>query len=76
MKFEQAQQIKEKQTALADFQAQSTVVNPKITNLEVYSISQEDRFAFVNFMRIVNGSIVQSQTLEFRTQLEESKEEY
>ncbi|MFT6849341.1 MAG: excinuclease ABC subunit C [Sphingobacteriales bacterium] len=75
LRFELAQQLKEKQTNLINFQTISTVVNPNLTDLEVYSISQEDRFAFVNFMRVINGSIVQSQTLEFRKKLDETKED-
>lgn len=75
LRFELAQQLKEKQTNLINFQTISTVVNPNLTDLEVYSISQEDRFSFVNFMRVINGSIVQSQTLEFRKKLDETKED-
>lgn len=71
-KFEQAQLVKEKINILEKYRSKSMIVNPKIDDIEVYSIAEEDESAFVNYLRIVNGSIVQAQTFEIRKKLDES----
>jgi excinuclease ABC subunit C len=71
-KFEQAQIIKEKINILEKYRSKSMIVNPKIDDIEVYSLAEEDETAFVNFLRIINGSIVQAQTFEIRKKLDES----
>ena len=75
MEFEKAQQIKERIEALNKHQSKSQVVNPKITDLEVYSILSDPTHAYVNFMQINDGAIVYSHTLEMKKQLDETEEE-
>ncbi len=72
MDYEQAQNIKEKIELLSNYQAKSTVVNPSITNVDVFSIISDESFAYVNFLKIMNGSIVQSHTAEIKKKLDES----
>ncbi len=75
MEFEQAQWIKNKIDALQDYQVKSTVVNPKITNVDVFSIESDDSYAYVNYMQIFHGAIVRSHTTEVKKKLEETDEE-
>ena len=72
LRFEEAEQLKLKLKALKQFQAKSTVVNPSVSDVEVYAVVGDAKSAFVNFMRIQHGAIVQGQTLEFRKRLDES----
>lgn len=75
LKFEEAQKIKEKIEILANYQAKSTVVNPSITNVDVFSILSDDEFAYVNFLKINNGAIIQSHTAEIKKKLNETDKE-
>ncbi len=75
MQFEEAQKIKEKIELLANYQARSTVVNPSITNVDVFNITSDEGFAYVNFFKIMNGSIIQSHTAEIKKKLDESDRE-
>lgn len=70
--FEMAQQYKEKLAALERFQTKSTIVNPKLSDLDVFSLVEEQNVACVNFMRIVQGSVVQSHNLEMKRGLDEA----
>ncbi len=71
-KYEEAQKIKEKIELLSNYQAKSTVVNPSITNVDVFSIISDESFAYINFLKIANGAIIQSHTIEIKKKLEES----
>ena len=73
--FENAQVVKEKYELLAKYQAKSTVVNASINNVDVFSIISDDENGFVNFLKVVNGAIVQSHTLELKKRLEEQDHE-
>jgi excinuclease ABC subunit C len=75
MHFEEAQKIKEKIEILENYQAKSTIVNPKINNLDVFSIVSDESFAYVNFLQISLGSIVRSHTLEIKKKLDETDKE-
>ena len=75
MEFEEAQKIKEKIDLLSKYQAKSTVVNPSINNVDVFSIISDEEFGYVNFFKIGNGAIIQSQTIEIRKKLEETDKE-
>ncbi|HJS01035.1 MAG TPA: excinuclease ABC subunit UvrC [Flavobacterium sp.] len=75
MRFEEAQQIKEKIEILENYQSRSTIVNPKITNLDVFSIVSDESAAYVNFLQISHGSIIRSHTLEIKKKLAETDEE-
>ena len=72
LEFEEAQKIKEKIDLLANYQSKSTVVNPSITNVDVFSIISDESFAYVNFFKITNGAIIQSHTVEIKKKLDES----
>ena len=71
MRFEEAQQIKEKIDVLENYQVKSTVVNPKISNVDVFSIISDEAFAYVNFLQLSHGSIVRSHTMEIKKKLSE-----
>ncbi|MCB0475134.1 MAG: excinuclease ABC subunit UvrC [Flavobacteriaceae bacterium] len=73
--FEEAHKIKEKIDLLANYQAKSTVVNPSVTNVDVFSIISDDSYAYINFFKVMNGAIIQSHTVEVKKKLDESDEE-
>lgn len=75
MHFEEAQKIKEKIEILENYQSRSTIVNPKITNVDVFSIVSDESAAYVNFLQISHGSIIRSHTMEIKKKLDETDEE-
>lgn len=75
LRFEEAQKIKEKIDVLENYQAKSTILNPKITNLDVFSIIADEAMAYVNFLQISHGAIVRSHTMEIKKKLEETDQE-
>ncbi len=75
MHFEEAQKIKEKIEVLENYQSRSTIVNPKITNIDVFSIVSDESAAYVNFLQISHGSIIRSHTMEIKKKLAETDEE-
>jgi len=75
MHFEEAQKIKEKIEILENYQSRSTIINPKITNIDVFSIVSDESAAFVNFLQISHGSIIRSHTMEIKKKLDETDEE-
>jgi excinuclease ABC subunit C len=75
MRFEEAQKVKEKIDVLENYQAKSTIVNPKINNVDVFSIVSDESYAYVNFLQISLGSIVRSHTLEIKKKLDETDKE-
>jgi excinuclease ABC subunit C len=72
MQFEDAQKIKEKLEVLENYQAKSTIVNPKINNVDVFTIVSDETYAYVNFLQLSYGSIIRSHTLELKKKLQES----
>lgn len=75
LKFEEAQTIKEKLDALARYKAKSTIVNPSLTNIDTFAIEIDENDAFVNFLKVTNGTISQAYTLEYKIRTDEEKEE-
>lgn len=75
LRFERAQQYKDKLEMVDRYQSRSTIVNNRIHNVDVFSIAEEGNFAFVNFLKVANGMIIQTQTIEYRKKLNESPEE-
>ena len=71
-KFEEAEEIKQRLNLLSRFQSKSTIVNPKINNIDVFSILSDDKSAYVNFLKILNGAIIQAHTLEYKKRLNET----
>jgi excinuclease ABC subunit C len=75
--FEQAHQIKEKLTAFEDYQAKSTVVSTKIQDVDVFSIAseEEEKEAYINYIKIVNGAIIHTHTQELIKNLDDEEQE-
>ena len=74
LEYEKAQSIKDKILLLNNYQAKSTIVNPKINNVDVFSIISDDYSAFVNYLKISSGAIIQAHTMEFKKKLDEAEE--
>lgn len=75
MQFEEAQKMKEKILVLEQYQSRSTIVNPKVTNVDVFSIVSDETAGYVNFLQIAHGLIIRSHTLELKKKLEETDQE-
>ena len=73
--FEEAHQYKLKLDFLQNYQSKATVVNPAIKDLDVFSIVSDENSAYLNFIKVINGTITQSQTLEVKKKLDETEEE-
>ena len=72
MNFEQAQLIKEKIEILERYRSKSTIVNPKIDNVDVLAMVNDEKVAYVNYLKVVNGAIVQAHTVELKKKLDET----
>lgn len=75
LRFEEAQQLKEKYEVIENYRAKSTVVTPMLHNIDVFSLIEDEHSAYVNYMHIGNGAIMQAYTFEYKKRLEETKEE-
>lgn len=75
MDYEEAHKLKQKIDLLLRYQSKSTVVSSSISNLDVFNIASEGNYAFVNFLKVVNGMIIQTQTIEMKKRLDETEEE-
>tara|TARA_B100001146_G_scaffold225213_1_gene247963 strand:- start:47053 stop:48840 length:1788 start_codon:yes stop_codon:yes gene_type:complete len=75
LRFEDAQRVKEKIDVLENYQVKSTVVNPKINNVDVFTVVSDESYGYVNFLQISFGSIIRSHTLELKKKLDESDRE-
>ncbi|MDP4281191.1 MAG: excinuclease ABC subunit UvrC [Bacteroidota bacterium] len=75
MEFEKAQIVKEKLALLDKYQSKSTVVSNTINNVDVFSILDQGALAYVNFMKVMNGAIIQVLTVELHKKLDESRED-
>jgi excinuclease ABC subunit C len=75
MNFEEAQAIKEKYESLKRYQSKSTVVSPTISDVDVFTIDQDDKYAYINYLKVIKGAIIQTFTLEITKSLDESSEE-
>ena len=73
--YEQAQLIKEKIQMLEQYRSKSVVVSSSIHNVDVFSIINKEKVAYVNFLKIINGAIIQTHTLEMRKKLDETDAE-
>jgi excinuclease ABC subunit C len=72
MEFEEAQKIKEKVSLLSNYQSKSTIINPSINNVDVFSIISDETHGYANFFKISNGAIIQSHTTEIKKKLDET----
>ena len=66
LKFEEAEAVKRKYLLLENYRAKSVIVSPTITNIDIYSLIRDDTAAYVNYMHVREGSVVQSMTLEYK----------
>ena len=71
LSFERAQVIKDKLDLLQNYQSKSTVVNPSVSNVDVFSIISDDDAGYVNYMKVIQGAIVQAHTIELKKKLDE-----
>lgn len=75
MEFEKAEEFREKIDILTRYESKSTIVNPKLTDTDVYGYTESENAAFINYLKIVNGTIVRTHATEIKKVLEETKEE-
>lgn len=75
MNFERANEFKQKITALEAYQNNSTIVNPRLNNIDVFGYTETEEYAFINFLKIGNGTIVRARMFEVKKVLEENREE-
>jgi excinuclease ABC subunit C len=73
LQFEKAELLKRKFLLLENYQSKSTIVTKLFDPVEVYSIVSDDKYAYINFLKVVNGMIVQTQTFEIKRKLDESE---
>lgn len=73
LEFERAQQLKEKLTAFDDYQAKSTVVNATIRDVDVFAIASDEKNAYVNYLKVVNGAVINTYTQEVVKNLDEEE---
>ncbi len=75
LRYEDAQKVKEKIDMVERYQAKSTVVHPNITNVDVFSVITDAEFGYVNYLKIIDGAILQAHTIELKKKLDETPEE-
>ncbi|UKN00798.1 excinuclease ABC subunit UvrC [Paracrocinitomix mangrovi] len=75
MRYEEAQEVKEKLRLLEGYYAKSAVVSPTIHNVDVITLVEDDKYAFVNYLKLNNGAIIHGHTVEVKKKLDESPEE-
>tara|TARA_B100000575_G_scaffold33556_1_gene22579 strand:- start:13370 stop:15100 length:1731 start_codon:yes stop_codon:yes gene_type:complete len=73
--YEEAQLLKDKIISLEKYQSKSTIVNPKISNVDVFTIIDGDSHAYVNFLQIAFGTIIRSHSIEIKKKLNENKKD-
>ena len=74
LQFEQAQLTKDKLALFEDYQGKSTVVNPSIHDVDVFGIADDEKEAFINYLKVVNGAIIHTYTLTLTKNLDEDQE--
>ncbi len=75
MDFERANEFKEKIEILEAYRSKSIIVNPKLNNIDVYGYTETHEFAFINFLKIANGTVVRTRSYEIKKILNEEKED-
>lgn len=75
LRFEEAEEVKRKYIALDTFVSKSEVVSHSINNVDVFSITSDEKMAFINYVHVSNGSVNQSFTIEYKKKLNETDEE-
>jgi excinuclease ABC subunit C len=75
LEYEEAAVLKKKLDLLEKYQAKSTIVHPSITDTDVFAILSDEKSAYVNYFKVMNGTIIQSQVIEMKKKLDETDEE-
>lgn len=75
LNFEQAHRLKRQFDLLEKYQSKSTIVNSSISDVDVFNIATDEKHAFVNYLKVMNGTVIQTQTLEIKKRLDETDEE-
>ncbi len=75
LQFEKAEEFRQKLEILSGYENKSTIVNPRLTDIDVYGYTENETAAFVNYLKIVNGTVVKTRALELKRVLEETREE-
>jgi excinuclease ABC subunit C len=73
--YEKAGSIKRKLLLVENYQSKSTIVNPSLTDIDVYSITDDNEYAYINFLKVVNGAIIQVHTIEMKKRVDETRED-
>ena len=75
MEFEKAEIVRKKIEFIENYQSKSVVVTPKLGDVDVFSVVKENDSAYVNYLMVQNGTIIQTKTLKVETHLDETAEE-
>lgn len=75
LNFELAHKLKRQYDLLENYQSKSTIVNSSISDVDVFSIASDEKLAFVNYLKVMNGTVIQTQTLELKKRLDETDED-
>ena len=75
MQFELAEEFRQKIELLSNYESKSTIVNPKMTDIDVYGYTENDTAAFMSYLKIANGTIVKTRAIEVKKVLDETREE-
>lgn len=75
LRFEEAQKVKEKIEMVERYQAKSTVVHPNITDIDIFSVTTDAEYGYVNYLKIIDGAVLQSHTIELKKKLDETPQE-
>lgn len=75
LEFEKAQELKEKYELIEKFKKKSEIVNPSVHDIDIFSYTETEQSAYINYLHVLSGTIVQGYTIEYKKRLDESKEE-
>lgn len=75
LEFEKANEMKEALESIHSYQSKSTIVRTTISDTDVFSYIEDDKYAYVNYLRIVHGAVIQVHTIELEKKIDEAKEE-
>ncbi len=75
LQFEKANEMKEALESIRSYQSKSTIVRTTISDTDVFSYIEDDKYAYINYLRIVHGAVIQVHTIELEKKIDEAKEE-
>ena len=75
LQFEKAEEMKDRLTLFTDYQAKSTVVSHSVRDVDVFSILTDEEFAFINYMKVVNGALINTETFELKMNLDSDQKD-